>query len=97
MATKQTTKKTPVKKTATKSAASTAKKKTTARKASTAAKKNAEMKSFRVYKSDVPFTNTKPTRQTAYWIVILGVITVAQLIILKIQLDIFEITQPLIM
>ena len=53
------------------------------------------MKSFKVYTSPTPFKTFKPTRQTIYWIIILALITVAQLIILKIQLDIFELTQPL--
>lgn len=96
MATKQTAKKAPVKKTTATSASAKAKK-TTASRASTAkAKKSAQMKSFKVYKSETPFTTLKPTKQTFYWIVILGLITIAQLLILKIQIDIIELTQPLL-
>ena len=94
MATKQATKKAPAKKTTSKSVAT--KKSAATRKVATA-KKPEGMKSFRVYKSDVPFTSLKPTRQTFYWIIIIGLITVAQLLILKIQLDIMELTQPIYM
>jgi hypothetical protein len=70
--------------------------KATAKKRPTAATTAPEvMKSFKVYRSKTPFKTLKPTRQTVYWIIILALITVAQLIILKIQLDIFELTQPL--
>lgn len=98
MATKQPTKKTTSKiaskNTATKARKTPATRKTTA---TAKAKKPTEMKSFRLYKSEVPFTQTKPTRQTVYWLIILGLITAAQLMILKIQLDIMELTQPLYM
>jgi hypothetical protein len=61
--------------------------KTVARKKVTA-KKPAPMRSFRVYKSTEAFTTFKFTRQTLYWIILLGFIVITQLWILKIQMDI---------
>jgi hypothetical protein len=96
MATKQAPKKTVTKKPASKAATTTAKKPAATRK-TTASKKTAAMQSFRVYKPETSFTTFKPSRQTAYWIIILAIITIAQLIVLKYQLDIIELTQPITM
>lgn len=84
---KASVKKAPVKKAVAKKPVTRSKKTTT--------KKSAAMQSFKVYPSQ-EFTSLKPTRQTIYWIIILGIITVAQLFILKIQLEIVELTQPVI-
>lgn len=60
-------------------------------------KKAAEMKSFRLYKeSPQDFRSFKVTRQTVYWSILLTVIIVTQLWILKIQMEIAELTNSLI-
>ena len=81
MVTKKTVKKT-VKKVAPKS---TATKKT-------AAKKSAPMRSFRVYKDAQPFTTFRITRQTVYWAILLIFIILTQVWLLKIQMDITDLT-----
>ena len=89
--------KTPAKKTTVKSAATRKPAaKTVSRTTTKKGKKSAAMQSFKVYPSREEFISLKPTRQTVYWIIILGIITVAQLFILKIQLEIIELTQPLV-
>lgn len=75
MATKKATAKKPTAKTTkTTKAAHASPKKTVTKKASakrTAAKnKSAEMQSFRLCKEPQPFMSFKPTRQTAYWLII---------------------------
>ncbi|MBC7564676.1 hypothetical protein H7100_00375 [Candidatus Saccharibacteria bacterium] len=55
-------------------------------------KKPAEMQSFRVYKDTQPFTRIGFSRQTIYWSILLAFIIVTQLWILKIQLDIANLT-----
>jgi hypothetical protein len=79
------------KKTATKKPSKTIKtvKKVTKR---TATKKQAPMKSFRIYKDDQPFTKPRVSRQTVYWIILLVFIVITQLWILKIQMDIANLT-----
>lgn len=57
-----------------------------------ASKKTAAMRSFRVYKDDRPFVRAAVTRQTVYWVILLVVIIVIQLWILKIQIDISNLT-----
>jgi len=68
--------------------------KTTRKKVSkkTSSKKAAQMQSFRVYKDAQPFTQARLSRQTAYWSVLLIFIIITQLWILKIQMDIAEVT-----
>jgi hypothetical protein len=58
-------------------------------------KKNSAMKSFRVYPNARPFVTFKPTKQTAYWIVLLVLIIVLQLWMLKIQLDIIDLANSI--
>ena len=88
-----TTKKSPAKKKTTTVAKAPAKKRTTSK--ATRAKKQ-EMQSFKVYKeSPNEFKTFKITRQTVYWTILLAFIMVTQLWILKIQLEIAEITNAL--
>ncbi len=67
-------------------------KKTAAKKA-----KEQEMKSFHLYKNEANFTEFRLTKQTLYWTVLLGFIALTQLWILKVQLEIAEITNAIIM
>lgn len=100
---KTTTKKTPAKKQAPARSRSTkvvtakkapARKRTTARK--TTAKRNSKMVSFRVYRDSTPFSNTSVTRQTVYWAILLLVIVLMQLWILKIQVEIADLTNSIL-
>jgi hypothetical protein len=50
------------------------------------------MKSFHLYKEPKPFTKFSITRQTVYWLILLIVVLVTQLWILKIQMDIANLT-----
>ena len=59
------------------------------------AKKTAQIQSFRVAKDDQPFVTFKITRQTVYWIILLGVIAISQLWIIKLQLDISTLTEAI--
>lgn len=91
MVTKKTAPKT-VKKVAPKKVIS---KSTTAKKPvskKTAAKKAPAMQSFRVYKNAQPFNSFRVTRQTIYWIILLACIVVTQVYLLKIQMDIADLT-----
>ncbi len=74
----------------------TSARKPTAKKAPTK-KKGEEMKSFKLYKYDENFTEFKFTKQTLYWTILLGFIAFTQLWILKVQLEIAEITNNIIM
>ncbi len=56
-----------------------------------------EMKSFKLYKNEQNFTEFKFTKQTLYWTILLGFIAFTQLWILKVQLEIAEITNSIIM
>ena len=91
MVTKKTAPKT-VKKVAPKKviSKSTAAKKPVSKK--TAAKKAPAMQSFRVYKNVQPFNSFRVTRQTVYWIILLACIVVTQVYLLKIQMDIADLT-----
>ena len=76
----------------------TAKKKPAARKPAarkTTVKKAPEMKSFRVYPDEQSFTSMRFTKQTLYWLVLIVFIVITQLWILKLQLDIAELTNTL--
>jgi hypothetical protein len=55
------------------------------------------MQSFKVAKTDIPFTTMRLTKQTAYWIFILAVIVAMQLWIIKLQLEISHLTDLLLM
>ncbi|MDB5118766.1 MAG: hypothetical protein JWQ79_4258 [Mucilaginibacter sp.] len=61
-----------------------------------ASKKTASMKSFRVYREEKPFTKVQLSRQTLYWIILLVCIIVTQLWILRIQMDIANLTVLLV-
>lgn len=63
----------------------------------TTAKKTSEMKSFRLYKDTEEFTTFRVTRQTVYWSILLLVVIITQLWILKIQMEIAELTNTLLM
>ena len=83
-------KKTPAKKAPAKKSA----RKVTNKKATS--KKSAPMKSFRVYKDDQSFTTFKVTRQTVYWTILLVFIVITQLWLLKIQMDISDLTNAIL-
>ena len=81
----------------------TAAKKTTAKKPvkkvvrkKSVSKKAAPMQSFRVYKPDRDFVTFKITRQTVYWAILLIFVIVTQLWLLKLQIDIADLTNSLI-
>lgn len=86
--TKKTTKKTvstksPVKK--------SAPKKTTAKKSAPRAKaaaKDPSFQSFKVAENQPPFSTFKITRQTVYWIILVSFIVLAQLWIIKLQVEV---------
>lgn len=104
VANKQPVKKTTVKKAAPKKTVATkapAKKpvvkKTVAKKSSAKrVSKPAKMQSFRVYKDTNTFNKVSFTRQTIYWTLFLAVVMVTQLWILKIQLDIADLTNAIL-
>jgi hypothetical protein len=54
------------------------------------------MKSFKLYKDVQPFTTVRLTRQTFYWAILLAFVAVTQLWILKIQMDIANVTTILL-
>lgn len=54
--------------------------------------KTVSMRSFHLYKDTLPFTTTRLTRQTVYWLILLTFIVVTQLWILKLQTDIVNLT-----
>jgi len=81
MVAKKTVAKKPVKRVARKHAASS---------------KSADMKSFKIYKDVKPFTTVRVTRQTLYWIILLTFVAITQLWILKIQMDIANVTTLLL-
>lgn len=94
MATAKTAKK-PIKKAAPKKTTSKAKA-PRKRVAARASSKAPEMKSFRIYRDRQPFNRVAITRQTIYWIILLLVIVVMQLWILKLQIEIAELTNILL-
>jgi hypothetical protein len=53
------------------------------------------MQSFRVAKDTIPFTSTKFTTQTFYWIILLAIIVILQLWIIKLQTDIGDLTNSI--
>ena len=74
-----------------------AKKKTIAKKSTVSrAKKQPEFQSFKISADPKPFTSMKITRQTVYWIILVGFIVFSQMWILKLQLDIADLTNSLI-
>lgn len=60
-------------------------------------KKTAELRSFRVSPDEKPFYSFKITKQTIYWIILVAVIVITQLWILKLQLDVVNITDALLL
>ena len=72
------------------------KKRTTKRKATTRSK-SPQMRSFHVAKDTAPFNSMKLTRQTAYWIILLGVIVISQLWIIKLQIEISNLSDTLLL
>ena len=83
-------KKTPAKK----APAKTVARKATHKKATS--KKAAQMKSFHVYKDDQSFNSFRVTRQTVYWTILLLFIIAMQLWLLKVQMDIADLTNALL-
>lgn len=59
-------------------------------------KKHSEPKSFTLAKDQPPFTSFKFTKQTLYWTILLAFIAITQLWILKIQMDIAELTDAIL-
>lgn len=71
--------------------------KKTSQKKSTVSKKSSDMKSFHIYKeSPKKFKTFKITRQTIYWAILLAFVIVTQLWLLKIQMDIADLTNTLL-
>jgi hypothetical protein len=96
MATKASASKKPVKRAAAKTTARKAPVKRTAAKRTTKKASAAEMRSFRIYKDSIPFTRAQVTRQTVYWVILMGVIVAMQLWIIKLQLEIAQLTDLLL-
>jgi hypothetical protein len=69
-----------------------AKKRSAKRASRTSAK---SMRSFRLEKDEHKFTSLKFTKQTAYWLILIVFVVVTQLWILKLQLEIAELTNTL--
>jgi len=86
------TKKAPSKKAPTKTTAKSSPKKKATR---ASAKKTATVQSFKVVKDAQPFVTFKITRQTLYWLILLAVITISQLWILKLQIEISALTDAI--
>ena len=64
-------------------------KKRTAKKSTRTLKRSTKpMKSFRVEKDTIPFTYTRPTIQTLYWLLLLASIVVVEAWILQAQLEV---------
>ena len=59
-------------------------------------KKPVAMRSFHVSPDVKPFTAFKITRQTFYWSILLAFIIVTQLWLLKIQMDISDLTNAIL-
>lgn len=59
-------------------------------------KKPIAMRSFHIYPDVKPFTASKITRQTFYWMVLMAFIIATQLWLLKIQMDIANLTDALL-
>ena len=78
------TKKAPVAKSVPKKAAA----KTSTAKATATKTSKTGYKSFRVSQSDTPFTSMRITRQTIYWIILVGFIIFVQLWILKLHIEV---------
>jgi hypothetical protein len=57
--------------------------------------KSTKMLSFKLCKDNASFTSLKLTRQTLYWGILVAFIAVTQIWILKLQLDIANITTAL--
>ncbi len=58
-------------------------------------KKIRPMRSFKISPADQPFLTISVTKQTIYWSILLGFIMAMQLWILKVQLEIVEITDSI--
>jgi len=100
MVTKKTAVKKPIKKTGKKLAKQVTRKTPVAKKTvrkSTSRKKPAPMRSFHIHKDPLPFRSLKITRQTAYWSVLLLFIMITQLWILRIQIDLANLTNALLL
>lgn len=82
---KTTAKKAPAKKTAAKAPV---KKVSTKKTTQSAPRKQSQIRSFQVAQNDPPFTTFKISRQTVYWVILVGFIIFAQLWILKLQIDV---------
>lgn len=73
-------------------------KKRTARRSPTRSRsKSAETASFKIVKDDVPFTSTRFTKQTFFWIILLAFIVVMQLWIIKLQTDVGNLTNTIML
>ncbi|MEO6109910.1 MAG: hypothetical protein ABIP50_02790 [Candidatus Saccharimonadales bacterium] len=81
---------------ATKKKATPAKKPTASKARVSKAKAVPPMKSFVMSPDTKPFSSMKITRQTVYWIILVGFIVFSQLWIVKLQLDISSLTDSLV-
>jgi len=71
------------------------KKRTTQKKTTRKHSKSTDMPSFKIVKDTMPFTSTKFTKQTFYWILILTIVVILQLWIIKLQTDVGNLTNTL--
>lgn len=71
------------------------KKRTTQKKSTRTRSSSTDMPSFKVVKDPLPFTSTKITKQTLYWVLMLAFIVVLQLWIIKLQTDVGNLTNTL--
>lgn len=71
------------------------KKRSTSKKSTRSRAKSSEMPSFKIVKDTIPFSSTKFTKQTFYWIIVLAFIVVLQLWIIKLQTDVGNLTNAL--
>jgi hypothetical protein len=72
------------------------KKRTAPKKTTRSRSKSSDMPSFKIVKDTIPFTSTKFTRQTFYWIILVGLIVFLQLWIIKLQTDVGNLTNTLL-
>lgn len=78
----------------TKKKAPTKKRTTTTAKKKVSRKKSAgEGPSFRVTQESIPFYTFQFTRQTVYWIILMLIVAILQLWIVKLQLDVANLTE----
>ncbi|MDN5275745.1 MAG: hypothetical protein JWN33_394 [Candidatus Saccharibacteria bacterium] len=63
----------------------------------TASKKAPALQSFKLTKEPRPFVSFRPNKQTLYWAILLVFILVTQLWVLKLQLEIVDLTDSILL